>query len=253
MTADDTAVLPSADTVERQNGTAARYPETLSPELALVDPRLGARARAALRRPPDTLETIQHLVRMRRAATLAARVGDDPLVHFAPGRLRWLHPFGRVRRRVLVVGATVAVSMAALMLGVRVDLSGTPAGAEPEGTRDPTAVSSGTETQTVRPSGAPTAPVPSRDSEHETLQQPRRFAWAPVEGASGYHVELFRGATLVLARQTVDPDVVIAPRWRFAGKVEEFEPGFYRWYVWPVVSGLRASQAIVQARLDIPG
>jgi hypothetical protein len=243
MSADDTAVLPSADSGERQNRVVARDTETLSPELVLVDSRLEARARAALRPPPDTLETIQHLIRMRRAATLAARVGDDVLVHPAPRRLRSLRSLGRIRVRALAVGATAAVSLIALMLGVRVDLSGTPAGAESEGPGDATAVSSDT--------GA--RPEPAHRPEREAVPQTRRFAWAPVEDASGYHVELFRGATLVFARQTVDPELVIARRWRFAGKLQQLERGSYRWYVWPVVSGLRASQAIVQAKLEIAG
>ena len=80
----------------------------------------------------------------------------------------------------------------------------------------------------------------------------RRFAWAPVDGATGYHVELFKGADRVLARDTTQPILELAPTWRFEGKVVRLTPGTYRWYVWPVTKSGRATQAVVQAKLSIP-
>ena len=90
------------------------------------------------------------------------------------------------------------------------------------------------------------APPPRAEAE------PRRFAWAPVDGATRYHVELFRGSERVLARETVRPTLELGTSWRHEGRVVRLTPGQYRWYVWPVTSGGRATKAIVQARLAIP-
>ena len=79
----------------------------------------------------------------------------------------------------------------------------------------------------------------------------RRFAWAPVEGATGYHVELFRGADRVLAQDTKEPVLELGSTWRYQGREMHLTPGTYRWYVWPITQAGRASQAIVQAKLPV--
>ncbi|MCZ7588472.1 MAG: hypothetical protein M5U27_06350 [Gaiella sp.] len=79
----------------------------------------------------------------------------------------------------------------------------------------------------------------------------RRFAWAPVEGAIGYHVELFRGAERVLVRETKEPVLELGPTWRYQGRTVTLTPGAYRWYVWPVTKSGRATQAVVQAKLTV--
>jgi hypothetical protein len=81
----------------------------------------------------------------------------------------------------------------------------------------------------------------------------RRFVWAPVASASGYHVELFKGSTLIFRDETTKPEVLIPSRWRFGGRLRRLEPGEYRWYVWPVTGGQRETEAIVQAKLLVPG
>ena len=82
--------------------------------------------------------------------------------------------------------------------------------------------------------------------------EPRRFAWAPVEGAVAYHVELFRGADRVLAKETKEPILELGSTWRFEGRLVHLTPGSYRWYVWPVTKTGRATEAVVQAKLSIP-
>ena len=81
---------------------------------------------------------------------------------------------------------------------------------------------------------------------------PRRFAWAPVEGAVGYRVELFRGNEQVLRATTKRPVFELAGQWRHQGRTERLTAGSYRWYVWPVLQSGPAAQAVVQARLDVP-
>jgi hypothetical protein len=89
------------------------------------------------------------------------------------------------------------------------------------------------------------APLPS------TAPAVRRFAWAPVEGATGYHVELFRGAVRVLARETKQPVLALGRTWRYGGRTVSLTPGAYRWYVWAVTKRGRASAAVVQATLTV--
>ena len=81
----------------------------------------------------------------------------------------------------------------------------------------------------------------SRDATEEDAAasapaETRRFAWAPVDGAVGYHVELFRGNDRVLARDTKQPVLELAPTWRYQGRTVKLTPGEYRWYVWPVTA-----------------
>jgi hypothetical protein len=94
-----------------------------------------------------------------------------------------------------------------------------------------------------------TAPPPSKPA---ARAEPRRFAWAPVEGALRYHIELFRGADRILAVDTTQPVLELGTTWRHQGKVVRLTPGAYRWYVWPVTKSGRAVQAVVQAKLEIP-
>jgi hypothetical protein len=115
------------------------------------------------------------------------------------------------------------------------------------------------------PAVADPLPPPTRTVVSEGANQPsarirppstgagrRRFAWPPVVGATGYHVELFKGSALVFRNETAKPGILIPRRWRFDGRLRGLEPGEYRWYVWPVVNGQRNAMAIVQARLVVP-
>jgi hypothetical protein len=81
--------------------------------------------------------------------------------------------------------------------------------------------------------------------------EPRRFAWAPVDGAVAYRLELFRGDKQVLETRTKAPAYELGGQWRHGGKTESLSPGGYRWYVWPVYPSGPAAQAVVQARLTV--
>ena len=98
------------------------------------------------------------------------------------------------------------------------------------------------------PSPSPSATTPAPAAASKT----RRFAWAPVAGATGYHVELFRGADRVLAQDTKEPVLELGSTWRYEGRTVQLTPGTYRWYVWPVTTSGRATQAVVQAKLTVP-
>jgi hypothetical protein len=55
----------------------------------------------------------------------------------------------------------------------------------------------------------------------------------------------------VFAADTNEPQIAVPAHWTLNGRRHALSPGEYRWFVWPVVSGLRASSATVQATLTI--
>jgi hypothetical protein len=116
----------------------------------------------------------------------------------------------------------------------------TAAAAKPAAARAP-AGSKQTASKTGKyPTAAPAAPAS------------RRFAWAPVDGAVGYRIELFRGTKQVLEKQTKEPVFELVSPWRHSGQTERLSSGSYLWYVWPVFSGGPAAKAVVQAQLRVP-
>jgi hypothetical protein len=202
----------------------------ISPELVLVDPMLATSARARLGEPG---------IRLARAA-------DAPAAPFAPvwrgsdPSLRRLE----TSRRVLIAVAGVTIVLL-LFFDVRVEVGQKPASAErPETSVGPTATTPKTKPQSARTSSAP----PSRP-----LPMDRKFAWAPVAEATGYHVEFFRRQERVFAQDTPQPQVTVPARWAYRGGRQSFHAGQYRWYVWAIISGLRQPHAAVQATVTIAG
>jgi hypothetical protein len=244
--------------------------EVASPELVLVDGLLGARARAGLSEPDDTLSRLERDIAFRRLAARTSPLDDDVL---APRRARELVPatssvrsLRRRRRMPLVATGIAATFAAAVLLGVQVSLRGNPAGAEsleaPQTTASP--VTTGSQPATTRP--APTQPATTQPATTQPAttqppvsvgrqpkpRAPRLFAWAPAPGATGYHVELFRDDELIYSSEVAAPHLELAPRWRFRSRMQTLGPGAYRWYVWPVRSGRRDAQATVQTELSVP-
>jgi hypothetical protein len=274
-------VSPSDDLfVERSN-------DVVSPELALVDPALAEHARSWLSNPEDTLTRVERLVRAHRiAASRAVRAEvlgippPEPLAAEAVPAPRATPSTHRRspghRRSALLAGSVAAATLvAALLVGVRVDVRGTQAVADTTAIGEPPPTSAVPTTQpetqpetqpTTKPKTKPKtqpqgdAAEPKRGGRTPTRPPapptnaviPRRFAWAPAAAATGYHVEFFRGSSLVFSANTKRPDVSIPKSWTLGGKPRTFGPGEYRWYVWPIVDGRRASQAIVQAKLVVP-
>jgi hypothetical protein len=112
--------------------------------------------------------------------------------------------------------------------------------------KTPSARSGAASRKSARKTQKPAATTPA------TTTEPKRFAWAPVDGAVGYRLELFRGDKQVLEAQTKVPAYELANEWRHAGNTERLTAGEYRWYVWPVFRSGPAGQAVVQARLTVP-
>ena len=249
------------------SGANASGLEPLSPELVLVDPELAALARARLGSyaPPP------------QAACAPARNERVPAA--VTERLPELDRRRRSRR--LLVGVAAAAMLTLLLADVRVEFSERRAAAEPAqgvqapperalapsrettrttpkpgtgtestGAKSTGAKSTGAKSTGAKSTGAKTTGAKSRGAIASTAA--RRFAWAPVSTATGYHVEFFHGQSRIYARDTTRPQVTVPARWMYEGAVRALRQGEYRWYVWPIVAGQRDTQAAVQATLTIP-
>jgi hypothetical protein len=234
--------------------------EALSPELALVDPSLAASARQRLPDPSDVLAPRAVPVPVAAPHSDFSRI--DP-----PDVPSWELP-RRVgaRRLVAVVGAVVVLASGLLLADVKVEIGKTPAAAQVRSVAPQAKVTVErplTPMASTRPRAGTSRPTPpARSSKPKraprTLRPAsvpsfaRRFAWAPLAGAVGYHVELFRGPARVFAADTRRPTIEIPASWTHAGRKETLRAGAYRWYVWSVGPEGRAARALVQAELIVP-
>lgn len=225
--------------VESEDLSTVAEPAIVSPELALVDANLAAwlrgRGNGLVVRPTPTApaEASVASVDMRISADDPDPAGDASIESTTGWR--------RKRRLAHLVAAAALAGLVVLAIRhaapVPVERSAVPLagqGRQPE-------VPSTTATRVIPP--PPTGP--------EQPLAKRRFAWAPVDGASGYRVELFRGDERVFSTSTTHPALSIPAHWTYGGIRRSLQPGEYRWYVWPVISGARSARAIVQASLVI--
>ena len=226
----------------------------ISPELVLVDPSLAGWARDQLPPTPDTVSqlSVARATRRSEPAREAPRRRGYRLVPKA-GVLMLLAATG------FLVGSRAIPERASptlLMVAENPPTTAT-ASASRSVSETPTLPEHQPTTATARASGRVKRPStnvgrPRRPSKGTQVPS-RRFAWAPSPGASGYHVELFRGSALIFRAETKRPEVVIRRRWRLNGRDRRLEPGAYRWYVWPIGDGRRKAKAIVQAKVVVPG
>jgi hypothetical protein len=261
--------------------TRAPCAEALSPELVLVDPELAVRAREWLAVPDDTLARLSHVPRAGHAPTYSTFANGGSSSSFDEAAIAAVRRLAQAslaapvsepaaerprRSRRLVVAAAVFSATSALALfiadlqlvpGQAPETAETSALGEPPVVADigktPELGSSSGATGKPRAARNPAsdASAPLGRSARPPISIPRLFAWAPADGASGYHVELFRGGSRVFAADTSRPQITIPAVWTQGGRRYRLEAVGYRWYVWPIVSGQRASQAIVQATLVV--
>ena len=65
------------------------------------------------------------------------------------------------------------------------------------------------------------------------VTRPPLLRWRMVPGARYYNVQLYRAGRKVLTTWPTRPSLQVKAQWRLNGQVHRFEPGTYRWYVWP--------------------
>lgn len=207
--------------------------DVTSPELVLVDPDLGAAARARL---PDVAAGIAAsplrpapgpALTFRRPRATPRDLVAQLILRARERRVSWTRGCAVVTVLVLLLVDMGAVGERSVDVGVPVVPPAVGSPAPPAG-------------------GVKTNNRPARAIE-------RRFVWAATSDASGYHVEFFRGAHRVFARDTRAPEIVLPAHWTYAGRARSLQPGRYTWYVWPVIAGRRAASAAVQATVSIPG
>jgi hypothetical protein len=65
------------------------------------------------------------------------------------------------------------------------------------------------------------------------VTRPPLLRWRAVRRARYYNVQLFRAGKKILTAWPTRPSLQLRAQWRFNGQVQRFQPGLYRWYVWP--------------------
>jgi len=237
--------------------TPTEREDAVTPELALVDPALARDARVQLPPPDDTLARLGALVEASRMASLARCSLETPRppVEALVDSVRRDARIGSRRSVALAGGVAAGTLVIALLVGVRIDVRGTPAAADitiSDEVPPSSPIAPRTGVGTPATSGRSERPGSAGPPPRTAAPTSQRFAWAPTPGASAYHVELFRGPSKVFEADTKHPAMTIPARWVFDRRRQSLEPGTYRWYVWPLVLGKRASRAIVQSSLVVP-
>jgi hypothetical protein len=187
--------------------------EPISPELALIDPELAVR-RAQL---PDAQLLAAPPEEFEPSSNRIVLPDLEPLTE--PERLRESEaPSGkrRVARNAVGLGV-LAAAVAAIAYTVLAN--------EPVRTA----------------SSRPPAPVASS----------RAFVWAPAHGAASYLFQLYRGETEIFRARPTEARIVVPAHWLYESHRLSFQPGRYRWSVWPRLRGGRLGQPIVLSKLVV--
>lgn len=209
----------------------------ISPELALVDPELAARAREALPARPVTF-----LPPPRPAPGIHLVAAEPP--DSAPRERRFSQSV------LVLLAAGVLLASVGSATALLLDRRGEGTAPLVEG-REPTAPTT-VRSEPVRQTPPPTVPVPA-----PPLPDPVTapvFTWAPVAGAQSYRFVLFRGGIRIYEVVTRTSRHALPRRWTFGGKPHRLSTGTYRWVVIPrlrVAGGLRDGKAVVDASYTV--
>jgi hypothetical protein len=196
--------------------------ESISPELALVDPELAARARARLPdpRPFAPLPEVEPDSNRVVLADLPPPAEPAPLtVPKTRTRKR------RVAKYLLGLVVLAAAAGAIAYLGPLDRISGNDSAAP------------GSE-NTALPNVPASEPPPPQSAEPPAaVAAPRAFSWAPVRGAASYLVQFYRGRTEIFRARPTEARIVVPARWSYKGHDSTLRPGRYRWSVRPRLGG----------------
>jgi hypothetical protein len=223
--------------------------EPISPELVLVDPSLRS---LVLNGDSDGTSPVS-------SPTLASGETDEPATEPDLVRKSAVHPGWPRLALAALCGSIVTI-------GVVLAIAGFPFSSPSTESSRATKSEDGTTSQSAQATGkagderegtgraATTSTQPSSDGAVPTQTAPpaRRFAWAPVEGATAYDVAIYKDNVPVFRARTKTTSIVIPERSRQAGSAPLLAPGTYQWYVWAVRNGQPDSVASVRSTLVIP-
>jgi hypothetical protein len=65
------------------------------------------------------------------------------------------------------------------------------------------------------------------------VTKPPKLVWLPVDAASYYNVQLFRGNAKILSAWPAKPALLLRKSWKYNGRSYKLTADTYRWYVWP--------------------
>ena len=232
--------------------------EVVSPELALVDPELAARARAALpprcgrRAPAPSLPTVAVASATRRGRRLATPVLTVLATAVASAIVTGFTSFeqaqGEPPRAVASVETVAPVT-------ARAAPEGSSAVATPPARSDAPAAASSPSSPTasgrVGTDGgrtrAKSAASPMAAASNTTAPAPARsgttLVWDEAAGAAAYDVELRRGGALIYAETFAAREALVPRSWEKDGTAFVLQPED-QLYVWPVIGGRRASPVV---------
>jgi hypothetical protein len=237
----------------------ARHEDPISPELVLIDPELGRRARELLPadRPSPTWPA-------ERAADTTVQQGAEPVdegglltavsvaapppeTSPAPAPARPRNTAGRRRRWVSALSSVV-------VLGALAALGWTLAFQGHDAKRDARVDAERTVTRSVSVSTTP-AGEEAKEPRASTGQGPMTFGWAPVRNTSVYLVEFFQGPRKIFEARTARTRLTVPAHWTYGGHRQSLAPGRYHWTVRPGLgapAGKRFGQPVVRGTLVVP-
>ena len=229
----------------------------ISPELVLVDPDLGAGARAALPDYPwpapvrtEPREPTRHrripVAAMFSFLSVAAFVGILG-VSLLPTRDQ--PTFAAEGQLIQPAAPSSTPGVSPQRTDQSPNAGARPRPAAPEGKRPAAPQRKNSRTKKLGgPSKSPTAkPVPSGTRKVPQFKPARTFAWVSQARAAYYQVALFRNGRRVYQTRTQAPRLTLPRRVRFT-------PGNYRWTVQPAIraqNGIKLADPIVDSTFRV--
>lgn len=246
---------------QSESGAAqARHEDPISPELVLIDPELGQRARELLpvdrpspTRPAEraadtTVQQGAEPVDEGGLPTAVSAAAPQPEPSPAPEPARPHGTAGRRRRWVSAVSSVVVLgALAALGWMLAFEWPG------PDAKRDARVEAERPVTRSVSVSTTP-AGEGTKEPPAPTGPRPMTFGWVPVRNTSVYLVAFFQGPRKIFEARTVQTRVTVPAHWTYGGHRQSLAPGRYHWTVRPGLgapaSG-RFGQPVVRATLVV--
>jgi hypothetical protein len=247
---------------------AAFVDDVVSPELALVDPELASRARAALPlRGPTGRALAARAQQLSAVGRTSRRRRIAPVVAIASLAAVSIPGVGSLGGGPTADGSSAA-SAATESAAPSAAGAGSPVAASSSTVRSRTGsaktqgvASPGSSSPVVRglaqtqaqqvarqhSTGAASAPRAGKLVSRGALR-PMTLVWVRVAGASSYDVELVRNGSRIYSASSSSPSVDVPRRWTHGGRRFSIQPEDQA-YVWPVVDGRRAADPVVRGTM----